>query len=178
MMCALPPSFNFSSPNQRRISAPTTIEHCSKRALSIVKYSKALFLLMSRMKREVGSIVAIICWTFMSFSIHTGSWCILQLLSPDPEFLLSIHSAVQQLGLFRCCAIEVLSPQLAMTTWSQTFQMAHSLPDMSSLGSLISSDVVVLMMMNICMSFVRFLVIKAQGSQPVEVHSVLDRVSH
>ena len=71
-MCALPPSFNFSSPNQRCISAPTTIEHCSKRALSIVKYAKALFLLISQMKREVGSIVAIICWTFMSFSIHTA----------------------------------------------------------------------------------------------------------
>ena len=90
-MCALPPSFNFSSPNQQHISAPTTIEHCSKRALSIVKYSKALFLLMSQMKREVGSIVAIICWTFMPFSIHTAKLLVYSATAFTSSRVFAVH---------------------------------------------------------------------------------------
>ena len=159
-MCVSPPSFSFSLPNWWCISAPTTIEHCLKRVFSVMKYSAALFVLMRQMKRELGSVLPIICWTFASFLVHTVRSLVYSVTTFTSSGVFTIHllscPTAGSMGLDIIPWRYPLSPQLAMMTWSWTFQVACSLLDVSSLGSLISSDVVVLIMMNICASFVCF----------------------
>ena len=167
---ASPPSFSFSSPNWQRISAPTMIECCSKRVLSVVKYLAVLFLLVRWMKRELESVLASICWTFVSFSVHTVRSLVYSATTSTSSGVFAVYPlscpTAGSMGLGIVPWRYLLSPQLAMTIWSWTFQVAHFLPDVSSLGSLISSDVVVLIMMNTV--YVRhlcvFLTIRVQGS--------------
>ena len=166
---ASPPSFSLSSPNCRRSSAPTTTERCLKRALSVSKYSYALFLLARRMKRELGRVLATICQTFASFSTQVGRVFAYSATALTSSGVVAVHPAdfpaAGSMGFVIVPSRYLLSPRLATTTWSRTFQVVHSLPDASSLGSLTSSDVVLVISMNIC-AFLRscFSLVKAQGS--------------
>ena len=164
-----PPSFSLSSPNCRHISAPTTMECCSKRVLSMSKYSYALFLLARRMKRELGRVLAMICRTFASFSTQVGRVFAYSVTALTLSGVVAVHPAdfpaAGSMGFVVVPSRYPLSPRLATMTWSQTFQVVHSLPDTSSLGSLTSSDVVLVISVNIC-AFLRscFSLIRVRGS--------------
>ena len=166
---ASPPSFSLSLPNCHCSSAPTTMECCSKRVLSMSKYSYALFLLVRQMKRELGRVLAMICRTFASFLTQVGRVFAYSATALTSSGVVTIHPAdfpaAGSMGFVIVPSRYLLSPRLAMTTWSQTFQVVHSLPDASSLGSLTSSDIVLVISMNIC-TFLHlcFSLIRAQGS--------------
>ena len=167
--CVSSPSFSLSLPNCHHSSAPTTMECCLKRVLSVLKYSYVLFLLVRWVKRELARVLVMICWTFASFLTQVGRVFAYSVTALTLSGVVIIHlanfPAAGSMGSVVVPSRYLLSPQLATTIWSQTFQVVHSLPDASSLGSLTSSDVVLVILMNICTFLCScFSLIRVQGS--------------
>ena len=86
-----------------------------------------------------------ICRTFASFSTQTARFFTYSVTSLTSSGVVAVHPGdcpvAGSMGFVIVPSRYPLSPRLATTTWSQTFQVVHSLLGASSFSSLISSDV-------------------------------------